>query len=409
MIYTSVDLGSSYIKIVVSLKSNLKFYTLASTKVKSKGIRKGLIKDKEEALASLKEAISNINKDLDIEIKEVFLNFPLFAANSSIETSEIEIESGLITANHVKEVINKTVRENIPKDREVLYLEPIAFGLDSELQVQDPKGLTSSTLEVRCAVSTIEKEFLYEYLELLHEASLEVVDVTYGIIGDYFENIGHDTSLKVGAVVNLGYGKTEIAIFNKGILLKGEVIPVGSSKIDKDISYIYKIDRKYATELKETFAVACGKYADFNDVSEMFNVSGEEIKINQLELSQIVEARLLAIIKSVKNEINNLTNREIGYIIVTGGITNLVGFPYLLDKEFECDKIVSNMITLGVRSNEFSSSSGLIKYFDSKMNFRDIKYSMLNKEEINKLTAKKKGVGASANLLEKFETYSKSN
>ena len=67
------------------------------------------------------------------------------------------------------------------------------------------------------------------------------------------------------------------------------------------------------------------------------------------------------------------------------------------------------MITLGVRSNEFSSSSGLIKYFDSKMNFRDIKYSMLNKEEINKLTAKKKGVGASANLLEKFETYSKSN
>ncbi len=409
MIYTSVDLGSSSIKIVVSLKNNLKFYTLASTKVKSKGIKKGLIKDKDEALSSLKEAISNINKDLGCEIKEVFLNFPLFGAHSTIETSEIEVDGGVITTDHIKKVINKTVRENIPKDMEVLYLEPIVFGLDSDLQVENPKGLTSSTLEVRCAVSVIEKEFLYEYLELLHVAGLEVVDVTYGIIGDYYENIGHDTKNKIGAVVNLGYGKTEIALFNKGILLKGEIIPVGSSKIDKDISYIYKIDRKYAKELKETFAVASSNYADQNDVVEAVNVSGEEIKINQLELSQIVEARLLAIIKSVKNEINNLTNKEIGYIIVTGGITNLVGFPYLLDQEFTCDKIISNMITLGIRGNEYSTSSGLVKYFDNKMQFRDINYSMISKDNINKLAAKKKGVSDNSNILEKFKTYLESN
>ena len=63
VIYTSIDIGSHSIKIVVSSKSNGKFHILASTKVKSKGIKKGIIKDYALALESIKEAIGEINKD----------------------------------------------------------------------------------------------------------------------------------------------------------------------------------------------------------------------------------------------------------------------------------------------------------------------------------------------------------
>ena len=360
------------------------------------------------ALETLKDAITNINKDLNIEIKEVLLNFPLFSANSSIETSEISTDS-IVTGKHIKELVNKTVKENISHDLEVLYIEPIVFETDSGVQVVDPKGLTTSSLEVRCAVATIEKEFLYQYLKLFQDAGLEVVDVTYGVVGDYFENHNEDTDSKLGVLVNLGYGKTEIAVFNKGILLKGSYIPIGSSKIDKDISYIYKVDRKYANSLKENFAVASSSYADQNDITEVIDVSGNEIKVNQFEVSQIIEARLLQIIKSVKNEINNLTNREIGYIIITGGITNLVGFPSLLEQEFSCDKIVSNIITVGARSNIYSASLGLIKYYDAKMEFRDIKRTMLSDEEIKELTTKKKEVSKEHNLVKKFKTYLERN
>ena len=403
VIYTSIDIGSHSIKIVVSSKSNGKFHILASTKVKSKGIKKGIIKDYALALESIKEAIGEINKDLGIEIKEVLLSFPMFKATSSIETGEINV-NGEIKGTHIKEVINKTVHENIDSNLEVLYLEPIVFETDTGVQVVDPKGLTSSTLEVRCAVSTVEKDFLYEYLELLHEAGLEVIDVVYGIVGDYEELGNTETDSKFGALINLGYGKTEIGIFNKGILLKGSTLPIGSSKIDKDISYIYKIDRKFATSLKENFAVASSNYADSNDVMEV-------VKINQLEISQIVEARLLEIIKSVKNEINNLTNRKIGYIIITGGITNLVGFPYLLEDEFpEIDKIVANLIPIGARSNVYSTGLGFIKYFDYKMKFRDIRYSMLSEESKKELTAKKKDANkARETLFSKLEAYSESN
>ena len=86
--YTSIDLGSHSIKIVVSEKVNDKFFVLASTKVRSMGIKKGVIKDRELVINSLQTAISNINKDLGIEIKKVLVSFPLFSVNTSIETAE---------------------------------------------------------------------------------------------------------------------------------------------------------------------------------------------------------------------------------------------------------------------------------------------------------------------------------
>ncbi len=404
--YTSIDLGSHSIKIIVSKKVDDKFVVLASTKVKSFGIKKGIIKDKELVLTSLKEAIDNINISLGIKIKKVLLGFPLYDVNTTIETGEININE-TVGGEDIQKVIKKTIKENIPDNLEVVYLEPIVFEVDSNIQVVDPKGLTTTRLEVRLAVSTIEKEILYEYLTLLQDAGLEVDDITYSIVGDYFEGRNKDINKKLGVVVNFGYGKTEIGIFNKGILLKGITLPYGSSKIDKDISYIYKIDRKEATKIKENFAVASFKYADQNDIIEISNISGEIININQLELSQVVEARITEMIKSVKKEINNLTNREISYIIVTGGITNLSGFPYLLEKEFDMEKIICNLTPLGIRNNIYSSSFGLIKYFENKMNFRDVDYTMFDSNDIDILTTKKEDSSTIENLLEKFHGYLK--
>ena len=398
--YTSIDLGSHSIKIIVSERIDDKYVVLASTNVKSRGIKKGIIRDYELALESWKEAINNLKNSLGIKITKTLLNFPLYELNTTIETSEIEVDS-VVSGEDIRKVIKKAVVENIPENLEVIYLEPIVFEVDSNIQVVDPKGLTSSKLKVRLAVSSIEKEILFEYLKLLHDAGVEVDDICYGILGDYYEGKNKEIQKKIGVVVNIGYSKTEIAVFNKGIMLKGISLPYGSSKIEKDISYIYKIDKGVATELKETFAVASYKYADKNDLREVENISGEKININQFEISQVVEARLKEMIKNVKMEVNNLTNRDINYIIITGGITNINGFPNLMDDEFNYEKIICNITPLGIRSNIYSSCYGAIKYYDNKMKFRDIEYTMINKDEI------KEDSNTLDNLLDKLKSYHK--
>ena len=88
---------------------------------------------------------------------------------------------------------------------------------------------------------------------------------------------------------------------------------------------------------------------------------------------------------SPKKEIKNLTNREIRYIIITGGLSELAGFQYLVEQEFGFVAKVGNITTIGIRHNKFSSCYGIIKFFNDKLDLRDKHYSMFNSEEIKSL------------------------
>ena len=102
----------------------------------------------------------------------------------------------------------------------------------------------------------------------------------------------------------------------------------------------------------------------------------EMIKINQYELSEVVEARVTELLKLAKKSINNLTNRKISYIIVTGSITELTGFSYVVENVLGMNSSTLNITTLGIRNNKFSSTAGIIKYFNKKMELRDKIYEI---------------------------------
>ena len=119
---------------------------------------------------------------------------------------------------------------------------------------------------------------------------------------------------------------------------------------------------------------------DKNDTLKQALENNKKI-INKLELSKVIEARVKEILKLSLDEIKNLTNREIRYIIVTGGLTELSGFSELVEQEFGFVAKVLTMTTLGIRHNQYSSSYGIIKYFDDKLELRGKHYNMISKDD----------------------------
>ena len=142
-------------------------------------------------------------------------------------------------------------------------------------------------------------------------------------------------------------------------------------------------------------------YADSNEVVTVQNKDGENLEINQLDLSKIVEARLVDFLKKVKNELKNLTKREIRYIIITGGISELAGFQYLIEDQLGIKAKVCNITTMGIRSNKYSSVLGLAKYFDAKLALRGKKTNMLNEKDINSLISVMEEKGNSDSIINK--------
>ena len=97
-------------------------------------------------------------------------------------------------------------------------------------------------------------------------------------------------------------------------------------------------------------------------------------------------------LKLAKKSINNLTNRKISYIIVTGGITELTGFGYIVENVLGINATTLNITTLGIRNNKYSAAMGIIKYFHEKLKLRDIDYTMFDDEKINALMDSKKSL-----------------
>ncbi|MDD6879456.1 MAG: cell division protein FtsA, partial [bacterium] len=318
-IYTGIDLGSDSIKIVVSEVFNNKFHILASTSVKSRGIKRGLIIDKDKAKECLNKGIKNIEETIGLRIKEAVVNVSSNNRSLSVTSGSINIEKDEVTGEDVVNVLSNAIENKVENGYELITIIPIVFSIDNRDGIFDPKGKSGNVLSVKAVMATVPKENLFSVLELCSLCDIEAKDVVFGTIGDYYECKGKDTDSEIGAIINIGSDTIDVSVFNKGIIIKNDIINLGSKNIDKDIAYVYGLDLVTSRSLKENFSVCSRKYADSNDQMEL-KISDEDIlKINQYEISEIVESRVTELLKLAKKSINSLTNRKISYIIVTGG------------------------------------------------------------------------------------------
>ena len=385
-IYTGIDLGTDSIKIIVCEKLGDKYNILASISSPSSGIEHGFINDIKAATASVKAAVKDINSLLGIEINKVIACIPPEGCMFDIVSGTTEvIDYNEITGEDVGNALLKALKSHDFGDYELVTAMPINFTIDGDESVKDPKGLSGNILDTRIVVSSSPKESMYRILEVLKQSGLEVVDVSYSSFGDYYALSTKKEDSLVGAIINIGENSTNISVFNRGIQIKNGVIPLGSKSVDKDLTYVFKTKLDKSKEIKENYAIALSSYADNNEVMNVTIDKDNTKEISQLGVSKVVEARVRELLKLAKNEIKNLTNREIRYIIITGGLTELAGFQYIVEQEFGFIARVGNITTMGIRHNKYSSCFGIIKYFSEKLNLRDKHYNMFTNEEIDKL------------------------
>ena len=135
-IYTSIDLGSDSIKIVVCELFSNKLNLLAASSYKSRGIKNGLIIDPELAGESIKGAIKEIESMLGITIKSVIATIPSYNANFTAVQGKIEV-NGIVNGNDISEVLSAAYRMKRIENKELVTMIPIDFGVDNEEKVKE--------------------------------------------------------------------------------------------------------------------------------------------------------------------------------------------------------------------------------------------------------------------------------
>ena len=380
-IYSSIDIGTDTIKLVVCELYNNRLNLLAASSIKSKGIKKGLIVNVSEAKESIKKCFDEVESMLGIKIKQVIASIPAYFAEYNIVKSRIDIDNidNVITGSDIVKVLDEQMNMKEEVNKEIVNLLPIDFTLDNNSKVKDPKNLVSTTLEARSIMATSPSKCVYSVVGILNSLGIDIADISFGTVGDIYTFNNPSLENKVGCILNMGHETTTISLYNKGVVVKSSVICMGSKNITNDLAYMYKLDIDSANKIKENFSLAHRKYASSSEYYETLDLDNNIIKINQLEASQVVMARINEILDLVSKEINTLTSHKIEYIIVTGGMSNIPHFEYCLNEHFRGVAYIGNIMVMGIRNNKYSVALGNILYFISKLNLKGVKATMVEK------------------------------
>lgn len=399
-IIASLDIGSNSIKLVVGEMLHNKLNILACVDVLSRGIKKGFIVNSEVAQECLEEVFKKAEEQLGLRVSKVIVSIPsdglecFLSEGYTSVASEDKIISSKDIINSMKSAVSGKVMDN----REIVAILPTKFLVNDDIVTEQPLKMNAEKLKVKVVVATVPKKNGTSIIKCLEKMNVSVVDVTIGSLGDYYEFKNDKNKEEVGALINIGSSKMNVAIFNKGIITGCEVIDMGGDIIDYDLSYVYKISRKDSNYLKENIALAKKENALPSESVIFENKSGDKIKINQFDASEIVEERLEELLNLAKKQINLLTKKEISYIIVTGGVSETADFKNIVNYVFK-DASVGYVSEIGARHNKFVTGVGLIKYYDSRLRLRNRDFSIFSIDEQEELSGIHKKVNISDNSL----------
>lgn len=379
-IYTSIDIGSDTVKFITGEHFEDNVNVLASTSLKSKGIRKGLIVDSNLAVNTIKDGIKILNEELGFEIKKVIVNVPDYNVNFMYVTGKITVD-GIIDTIAVNKVIKESVYNKIDEDYELVTVVPLDFIVDEKEGISHPVGLSCKELEVKGIMITVPKKNVYSVVGVIEGAGLEVVDITISGLADYYEVRNSNLDKKIGVIINLGHETTNVSIINQGKIMNTETIQLGGFNIEKDIAYVFGTNIIDARTIKEKFSSAHKRFTNLNEKYELKNDIGESVKLNQLEVTEVVMSRLEEILDYAKKQILLLTKKEIEYIVITGGLTEIKSFKNLVYEKLGKDVIIYLLQEIGIKDNKYTTAIGQIKYFIEKMAVRGKDYSMISLED----------------------------
>ena len=408
-IIVGLDIGTTKVSIIIGRRNKFnKIEILGTGKSLSSGVSRGIVSNIDKTVTSIKLALEEVEKKDNIKIRDVVVgiagqHIKSLQHRGEIVRDNIEIEIGQDDIDKLKDNMFKLI--TIPGE-EVIHVIPQEYTVDGEDGIQDPKGMAGVKLEANFHVITAQVGAVKNIMRCVEKAGLSPKELILEPFASAIATLDEDELREGVALVDIGGGTTDVAIFLDKIIRHTAVIPFGGNIVTKDIKTGLSILDKQAELLKIKFGSAMYTDDQENVMVSIPGLRGREPKeIAVKNLSEIIGARMKEIIDLVYHEIkvSGYENKLMTGIVLTGGGSQLKNLQQLVSfisaKEtrigYPNEHLSSESKDL-VTSPMFSTGVGLVlKGFENKVSsFQN------DKNEDNKIDEKKPN-----SLLAKFTRF----
>ena len=364
-----LDIGTSkVVALVAELTPDGNFNVVGVGQTPSKGLKKGVVVNIEATVLSIQKALEEAEVMADRRIVQVFTGIAGNHIVSFNSSGMVAIRDKEVGPSDVERVLETAKAINIPTDQQILHILVQEFIIDGQEDVREPIGMSGLRLEVQVHIVTGAVSAAQNIVKCVRRCGLEVNDLILQPLASSLVVLTEDEKELGVALIDIGGGTTDIAIYCQGSIRHTAVIPIAGDQITNDIAMALRTPTLEAEDLKIQHGIARQEMADPNIMIEVAGVGDREPRpMSKQALAAVIEPRVEELFILVRDVM-----RESGYeelvasgIVLTGGSALMPGMVELAEQVFLRPARIGVPEYRGhlhevLRSPRFSTSIGLL-------------------------------------------------
>lgn len=370
-IIVGIDIGTSKIcTLVARVEDGSNLRILGVGIEPSQGLRKGTVVDLNAAALAVSRSVEKAERTSGFEINAALVSLAGSHVSSINSRGVVGITGGIVNMDDIERALDAAQAVAIPHNREIIHVIQRGFIIDGQDGIRTPVGMHGYRLEVEAHIITASSSTVENLRQCVGASGIEVSQFVLNPLASG-EIVLSETERQMGvAVVDIGGGTTDMAIYIDGDVWHTMVLPVGGNHVTSDIAHGLRLPISQAEEIKIKFGHALQSGVNPEEQFTVRSFGGDApSRINRIELANIIEARMEEIFYLVLQEI-----RRSGYdgllpagVVLTGGSSLIPGVRQLASQVMGLPTRIAkpqNLIGLTdqLDSPAYSTSVGLLEW-----------------------------------------------
>lgn len=373
-----LDLGTTKICTVIGEVQANGLIQIVGVGVKpSTGLRKGVVVNIEETIESVKASVQEAERMAGVQVGSVYAGIAgghIKGVNSH-GVIAVPHKDKEILPEDVERVIDAAKAIALPLDREIIHVIPQEFVIDSQDGIRDPVGMSGVRLEAEVHIVTGAVTSVQNIIKCVERAGYAVEDIVLQPLASAEAVLGNDERELGVALVDIGGGTTDIAVFVDGSLWHSSVLSIGGNQLTTDVAIGLRTPNQEAEQIKRKHGCALVSEVKESETIQVPGIGGRPAKqMPRKELAQILQPRMEEIVELIGLELkkNGLEDKIASGVVFTGGSSRIPGLDLLAEEMLKLPIRIGVPRNVGgmadaVQSPEFATAVGLI-CFGAKAN-----------------------------------------
>lgn len=324
-----LDIGTTKICVIVGQKNEEgKIDIIGLGTSPSKGLRKGVVVNIDSTVDTIKKAVEEAELMAGTEISSVYAGIAGGHIRSMNSRGVVAVKDREVHKGDVERVIDAARAISIPLDREVLHVFPQEYIVDDQDGIKDPIGMSGVRLEAEVHIVTGAVTSVHNIIKSCNRAGLEVRDIVLEPFASSLAVLTPEEKELGVALVDLGGGTSDLAIFLDGGVWHTSVIALGGNNVSNDISVGIRTPISEAERIKIKYGCAKTALVRDDETIEVPSVGGRPARVLSRQiLSEIIEPRVEELFSLIKREIvkSGYEDMIASGIVITGGTSLMEG------------------------------------------------------------------------------------